>query len=290
MRKHLVPGVALVIALALAGCGSSVKKADNSAAATKLTGELKQIADRGSITVVTTNAIPFSYVTAGKSDVTGVARDVLDGFLASVGLKGITVKTSVLPFSDSMPAIQAGKADMILDAFYIREERKKIVDFTSPVINDPEAIVVKSGNPDNITTLQSLCGKKVGVNEGTAYDTLLQKTSADCLGGQKINVQYYKTFQPAISDVAIGRTSAMLIDAAIPAYALKQNPKAGFEFVADYKPVLSAAQAFIFPKGVQGILPEFDAYLKKIQSDGTMKQILNKWGMQPAETFLPTSG
>jgi polar amino acid transport system substrate-binding protein len=288
MKTRLMAVLGVALPLVLTACGSSPPKADNSAVAAGLTGELKKIADRGSITVITTNAIPFSYVDAGKSDVKGVARDVLNGFLASVGLKGIQVKTSVLPFPDSIPAIQAAKADMILDAFYITDARKKVVDFTSPVIADPEAIVVKSGNADNITDLMSLCGKKVGVNEGTAYDTLLKDTSAKCPSGTSINVQYYKTFQPAISDVTIGRTKAMLIDAVIPAYALKQNPNAGFEFVKGYQPSLPAAQGFIFPKGVTGILPQFDAYLKKIQSDGTMSSILTKWGMTPAQTFLPT--
>jgi polar amino acid transport system substrate-binding protein len=194
----------------------------------------------------------------------------------------------VLPFDDSMPAVQAGKADMILDAFYIKPARQKIVDFTAPVINDPEAIVVKSGNPRGITDLNSLCGKKVGVNSGTAYADLLDSTNQKCPSGSKIQIQSYKTFQPAISDVALGRTDAMLIDAAIPSYALSQNPRAGFEFVKNYKPTLPAAQAFIFKKGVDGILPQFDAYLKKIQTDGTQEKILEKYKMVPVSAFLPT--
>jgi polar amino acid transport system substrate-binding protein len=289
MKKTPMVAVAAIalMAVALSGCGST-PSSSSSNSNSKFSGELKKIADSGEITVVTTNAIPFSYVTASDKNVQGVARDILDGFLKSEGLSNIKVNTMVLPFDDSMPAIQAGKADMILDAFYIKPDRQKIVDFTSPVINDPEAIVVKKGNPDGITDLMSLCGKKVGVNTGTAYADLLTSTNDKCPSSSKIDIQQYKTFQPAITDVALGRTAAMLIDAAIPSYALSKNPNAGFEFVKDYQPTLPAAQGFIFKKGVSGILPEFDAYLKKIQTDGTEKSILEKYKMLPVSAFLPT--
>lgn len=284
--------VTAIAALGISGCGAESEPGPSSQAggSSQFSGLLAKIADSGEITVVTTNNPPFSYVTATDKNVRGVGRDILDGFLASQGLQDVEVKTMLLPFDDSIPAIQAGKADMILDNFYVRPEREEVVDFTAPVIMIPEGLVVPKGNPENIHALTEACGKTVGVLNGASTEQVVKDAAAKCPAGQTIDMTVYKTYQAAVSDVALGRTDAALYDAGTVAYALSQNPNQDYELVSDYKPALPGTAAFIFQKGVEGILPQFNAYLEKIRTDGTEKAMFEKHGFTPADAFLPPAG
>jgi polar amino acid transport system substrate-binding protein len=292
MRLVTLTAVATALAaLGISGCSSEPDPQASSQAAesSQFSGLLRKIADSGEITVVTTNNPPFSYVTATDKNVRGVGRDILDGFLNSQGLQNVKVNTMLLPFDDSIPAIQAGKADMILDNFYVRPEREQVVDFTDPVIMIPEGLVVPKGNPENIHELTEACGKKVGVLNGASTEQVVENAAAKCPAGQTIDMTAYKTYQAAVSDVALGRINAALYDAGTVAYALSQNPNQDYEMVSDYRPALPGTAAFIFQKGVQGILPQFNAYLEKIRTDGTEKAMFEKHGFTPADAFLPPS-
>jgi len=288
MRK-LPSAVLLVVSasLALSGCASTQATPENSAVASKFTGLLKQVADNGSIKIITTNSVPYSNVPVGSTgELQGIAPDVLRGFFDSVGLKNVKIEPSILAFPDSIPALQAGQADMLLDLFYITPERQKIIDFAKPIMMDPEALIVKAGNPLHLTDLISLCGKTVGVNKGTAYADLMEKENEKCPEAKKMTLTLYPNYQGQFSDVGIGRIDATIIDAPVAAAALKENPSLGFELVKGYKPSLSAPISVMFKKGTKGFVPEFDAYLTKIRKNGELEKIMEKWGMEPVDLFL----
>lgn len=246
---------------------------------------LKMVAEKGFVQAITTNSVPWSYVEVGSQTAVGIGPDVMNAFFKDQGLD-VRIDLIMLPFPDSIPALQAGHADMLLDLYYITDARKEVIDFAKPFLMDPEALLVPKGNPKNLHSMADLCGLKVGVNKGTAYADLANAENEKCPADKKMQIQYYPAYQGQLSDVGIGRIDATLIDAPVGAVALHENPDLGFQLVADYESQLASPISVMFPKGTTGIIPELDAYLTKIRNNGELAAILEKWGLQPAEMFL----
>ena len=59
------------------------------------------------------------------------------------------------------PFLQQGQVDLVVATYTINDERKKIVDFAGPYYVAGQDIMVKKGNPEQITGPDALAGKKV---------------------------------------------------------------------------------------------------------------------------------
>jgi polar amino acid transport system substrate-binding protein len=251
----------------------------------ELTGLLKTWQDAGTIRVGTTIAPPVSY-TEG---------DAFKGAMAEVFLRFledqcITAKVEVIPtqFSSLIPSVQADRLDIVVDAIYIKPDREEVVDFTDPVMWDPEALLVGAGNPNNLHQLTDLCGYTVGVNEGSTYVEYLAEATKSCPADNQIQVKQYPDFKDEWLDVSTGRLDAGVADSIEAAYALEKNPGTTYELVADYLPFdKPATKSGMFIKQDAGadFLAAFNPFLKRLQGDGSIDEIFTEYGLVPLEVY-----
>jgi polar amino acid transport system substrate-binding protein len=239
------------------------------------------------LTIGTSNDAPLSYVDSQTKEAAGALPDVLRAALTRMGVKA-DIHIVAMPFSSLIPALTAGRIDMIGDAMYATAARAKIISFTNATFYNPEALDVAKGNPDNLHQLSDLCGHSAGTYEGTTYVDQLRKASSACPAGKPIDIHLYPTIQNVFADLSAGRLNAAVVDSSLSAYALKQNPALSFELVGDYKPADKAGSACAF--GVtQGNAPFVDGFNKAyaaMLADGTAAQIFTKWGLTPTSFFL----
>ncbi len=73
------------------------------------------------------------------------------------------------PFSELIPALLAGKGDLIAAAMTVTPERAKQVAFTAPYIPDVREIVVSHEGAGPLTALEDLTGRSVFVLRGSSY-------------------------------------------------------------------------------------------------------------------------
>ncbi|WP_229868960.1 transporter substrate-binding domain-containing protein, partial [Streptomyces chryseus] len=133
---------------------------------------------------------PFEmFVTEGKSELTGLDYDLGQAIGARLGVKFAFTPQK---FDGIVPAIQANKFDVAMSAMTDNKERQAVVDFVDYSISG-SGIMVAKGNPEKITTLDDLCGKKVAVQAATNQLDLLKNHQAACrkAGSGAIGIQTF---------------------------------------------------------------------------------------------------
>ncbi|MFT5502981.1 MAG: membrane-bound lytic murein transglycosylase F [Gammaproteobacteria bacterium] len=96
---------------------------------------------------------------------------VAEAFAANHGLRPELVLVN--NFSELIPALEAGKGDIIIANLTINDQRLKRISFSVPVDHVKEQVIVSRHN-DSIQTVADLNGKKVMVNVGSTFWHALQ--------------------------------------------------------------------------------------------------------------------
>ncbi|WP_435164598.1 transporter substrate-binding domain-containing protein [Falsirhodobacter sp. 1013] len=127
--------------------------------------DLQQIRDAGRIRIAVAMGIPqYSYID-GSMQPTG--SDVETAKLIAKDL-GVDLQLVEITNAARVPTIQTGKADLVVSALGITEERKQAIDFSVPYAT--LAIVVAAPEDVEITGYDDLVGQRVGVTRATTND------------------------------------------------------------------------------------------------------------------------
>ena len=137
------------------------------------TGDLDGMAERRMIRILTSYSRTLYFVEGGIPR--GTAYD--QGKLLEVELnkrfktKHMTINVQFIPMSrdELLPALIAGKGDIVMGNLTVTPDRKAIVDFASPWIDGVNEIVVTSPKAPVITSVNDLSGKEVFVRESSSY-------------------------------------------------------------------------------------------------------------------------
>lgn len=179
-------------------------------------------------------------------------------------------------FDGIIPALKAKKFDGILSSMSQTPQRKKEIDFSDKIYNSPTRMIAKEGS-DLKPTVESLKGKRVGVEQGTMQENYAKAYWAKA----GIDVVSYQTQDQVYQDLVAGRLDAGFQDEVAGSYGfLKQPQGKGFAFAG--KEVFDEQ---LFGKGTGIGLRKSDTDLKmKLNTalaamikDGTYKKIADKY-------------
>ena len=149
-------------------------------------------------------------------------------------------------FDGLITSLHTGRSDLVMSAMSDTKARqeglddkgKKIgegVDFVD-YFTSGASLLVKKGNPEDIKSLDDLCGKKVAVQRGTTYEETF-KTQADQVqqGRQgQLTIEAFDTDAEAQTRVKAGGAVADLNDSPVAAYIAKTSGGGNdFEVVGD---------------------------------------------------------
>jgi polar amino acid transport system substrate-binding protein len=215
---------------------------------------------------------PFCFVDENRN-VTGY-----DGELS----RRISVKLSRpiqfvdMKFSALIPALQSGKVDIIAAGMTATEERKKSVDFSESYFQNSQVVLVKKGEAEiadsepqtlQLKTIEDLANKRIGVLLGSVHDTYIMKEFP------KATALQYKSPSEIILAVRSGKVDAGMYTTESLAEILRNDPA-----LATFgKPVFSVSIGIGFNKQNGVLREQFNAFLKKIRSDGTFQDMKERW-------------
>ncbi|NMH91357.1 ABC transporter substrate-binding protein [Pseudonocardia bannensis] len=197
---------------------------------------------------------------------------------------GLAAEFQNSAFPGIIPGIQGGRYELGMSSFTINDERLQTVDMVS-YFSAGTSLATRAGNPDRVT-LDTLCGRAIGVQAGTVQVEDLAARNASCVDNGKAPIQVTELQQQ--TDVTLALTSnrivGMLADAPVIAYAVQttgnQLQVVGSQYdTAPYGIVLAKNQAG-FASAVQGAV-------QALMADGTYKAILDKWSV--GEGAIPSS-
>lgn len=127
--------------------------------------DLAQIKDKGTIRIAVAMGIPqYSYID-GKMQPTG--SDVETAKMLAKDL-GLDLELVQITNAARVPTVQTGKADLVVSALGITDERKKAIDFSIPYAT--LALVVAAPENIEIKDYADLTGKRIALTRATTND------------------------------------------------------------------------------------------------------------------------
>jgi polar amino acid transport system substrate-binding protein len=219
----------------------------------------------------TPTGIPFTFLDTKTNTIQGVMVDLV----TAVGKDaGFAVTIEPMQFSTLIASLTSGKIDLISAAMYITPARKEVIDFSEAVYSYGEGLVVTKADTKDYASFADLKGETVGAQVGTVYVEPLKKT------GLFADVKIYDTIPDILRDVNTGRLKAGFADYPILAYNLQQGLFPEVRLVKSYKATILGSIGIGVRKSDGDLLKKVDAALAKLKADGSLKQILAKWGLE----------
>lgn len=251
---------AIVGAAMLAGASVSAH-ADDDLAKVKAAGVLKVGTE--------TEFAPFDYIDAGAH--VGLNVDLF----AEIGKElGVKIEWVTLPWDGVLPALEAGKFDMVAGPATITKARMEHYRFTPPIAEATVALLKRKGDA-TVMKPEDIGGKVVGAGKATSQLAQL-KTYGDTLPA-KIDAREYVGFNEAYADLAAGRIVAVGNSLPNIAFVAKQRPDT-FEVVL---PTFGAKSYFGYigrkDADFASLMDAVEGAMAKIKKDGRMATIQKKW-------------
>lgn len=294
MRRR-IPAAALAasFALLLAACSSSssssVAVAPSTTAPVMVNGfsvsvdaklaALLPAKYKSEINMVTSAPYPPFEVFDANQKLTGLDIDLGDMIAARLGTK---TKWTSIDYNGVIPALQAGKYDMVLASIGDTVQREKALDFVDYSLQG-QILVVKKGNPEAIVGLESMCGKVLSVEAGNipkGYFTPVTKKCAS-LGKKDMTVKELPKTSDAILAVKSGSASAIYLGVATAADLLTKPEGATFDIIAPAGKPFGYIPRYVgagIPKATPALRDAVRAALESLLADGTLKKLYTKYG------------
>lgn len=210
----------------------------------------------------------------------GFDIDIADAIAQRMGLTTTIVTTD---YGVIIPSLLAHKGDAAISAIQISPDLETKVAFVG-YFQSGQAILVRSGNPDGITTLADLCGKRVGVQVTTTEeDTLTAENSTDC-SKSHITIETRATDTIAVGELKAGQLDAVLDDSPVAATFVSSDPS-GLDLAGP--PTHLGSEGIAVDPTNTPVLHAIQEAMLAIYEDGTYHQILLKWNLLDGE--IPAS-
>lgn len=193
-----------------------------------------------------------------------------------------------------IPALNAGKFDVIMDALAITEERRQVIDFTVPYATTPAAFATSKDSPlanvagtgetvslaaDQVggkeldALKEAFKGKTIGIMAATAYSKFIYDNFGDVA-----TIREYKTGAERDIDLETGRIDLGFDDAiyfgsafdAAEGALVFTGPQIG-------GPIWGEGEALGIRKEDADLRDKFSEAIKSALADGTIKDLSMKW-------------
>ncbi len=253
MKKLGLLSLLLILSIFIAACGSK-----ETAGEQEKGGKVYKVG-------VDTTYPPFEFKEG--NDYKGIDIELINAVAKNQGFK---IKLSPMDFGGIIPAMQANQLDVAIAGMSITDDRKKVVDFSTPYFDAGLTVVVKKDNT-SIQSVENLKGKKIAVKKGTTGAKYAQDNAAK-LG---ITVVQFNDSPAMFQEVANGNADALIEDYPVISYAIAQKDL-GLKIVGDR---LNGDQYGIAVlKGQnEDLLKKINKGLEELKKDGTYDKIIKTY-------------
>jgi len=217
---------------------------------------------QGNVLRVGTDATfpPMEYVDNGKR--TGFDIELVEAIGKTLGRP---VEWVDIDFKGLIPGLISKRFDMAVSAIYITDERKKVVDFTTPYYAGGLVAMVKDNSP--IRKLADLDGKKVTVQVGNKSVSYLQEHYPKV---QRVEVEKN---QEMFNLVDIGRADAAVTGKPAAYQYVRTRP--GLKVLDEQ--LTTEEYGMALRKDEPQLTKAVNDAIGKLKADGTYAAIVKKW-------------
>ncbi|HEY7421113.1 MAG TPA: ABC transporter substrate-binding protein [Gaiellaceae bacterium] len=263
--KRLLPLVAvaaLVFTLAACGGGGGSNDTTSTNAASNVPNPI--------VWCVDTTYPPAESIVNGKP--AGYDIDIANAVAKQLNS---TAQIKVTGFTVIIPALKQKKCNAIISSMTITSDRAKQVSFV-PYLDVGSFLMVKKGNPSNVTGLASLSGKSAAVEASTTQLAALQAENKTLQkqGKPAISIRSYPADTSAAAAIQAGKVTAYFADAPPVLYYIRTTHG---KFVQTTGQQLGTSPEGIATRKGDPLGPQINNAVQALYLNGKMKTILAKW-------------
>lgn len=199
----------------------------------------------------------------------------IDLLAAIAGKLGVKLDYVVGTFETLVPALQTGRADMIMSGFYDRPARQQWFDFIDYL--KAGAQFYSLANAKDLKDIVDLCGKTITAGRGTSYPDVINKWSEqNCVGAgmQPITIIFDTDIGQQVTNVKTGRAAAGVLGLESVPTVMENNPGT---FKALGNPLSAALMGMAFDKKDPQLRDAFMGAFTAVIADGQYDALIKKW-------------
>ena len=251
--------VIAALTLVLLGCSSLATETPEPAASTGRSPQLMRVG-------IDPDYPPIAYKEDGKLQ--GIEVVLARQMGRELGKDVELVET---PWEQLIPALNAGKIDVIMSGMSITEERKRLVSFTEPYMRVGQMAIIRSEDIGRLSSPRALYETplRVGFVAGTTGALFVESNLS------RAQPVALKSGEAGIPALRAGQIDVFIHDAPT-AWRLAADPMET-EVVALYWPLTEEQLAWAVRKSDVQLRDELDAMIGRWKKSGRLQATLNQW-------------
>jgi polar amino acid transport system substrate-binding protein len=237
--------------------------------------DIDAVKARGYMVVATEDDYsPYNFVVNGKP--TGFHNELLADLKAFAKTKGFDVRQEIIPWTGLLAAVSSGQYDVAFTGALITDDRLRVLDFAPPFASAQHYFVKLKGDKSITNQINSLCGKTVGVQGGSAFEARLPELvkRLNAVGCGLGEVKKYQTDTEAYIDLANHRVD-YVINSLIAVNDLMKTR--GNTFEKGFAVSGGGFNAWPIPKNNPTVLKFYTEFMESVRKSGRLAELQNKW-------------
>jgi polar amino acid transport system substrate-binding protein len=263
LTRILVAGAGLVLATTLSSCGSdSGGDADSGSGSSGGSGSDLETLEEGSLKVC--SDIPYKPFDVLEGDTfTGFDGDLITEIATRLDLE-IRAQDANFEALASGLALNSGQCDLVASSMTITEDREKNLDFTDGYYESEQSLMVPTGS--DITSIDDLAGKRVGVQQGTTGKTYAEENAPSA------EIVSFPSDAELFNGIKAGQVDAVLQDLPVN---VAHTEDGDFKIVEKFP--TGEEYGFAVKEGNTGLRDAVNEQLAALRDDGTYDTIYDKY-------------
>ncbi|MBW8789826.1 MAG: transporter substrate-binding domain-containing protein [Rhizobium leguminosarum] len=213
---------------------------------------------------------PWGFVTSGGK------QDGLDADIATLFAKELGVSVDFVPLevNNRIPALTAGRVDVLFATMAMLPDRAKAVQFSKPYVAN--AIVLIGPKSAEIKTNADMAKFTVGVAKGAAQDTQVTKNAPP-----STTIRRYDGDAASVQALVSGQVETLGGNIFYMDRVEKARP-GEFENKLEFQKLYNGACTRLGEKEINAAL---NTFIDKIKANGDLKAVYDKWMKVPVPEF-----
>lgn len=228
--------------------------------------KLQAIKDKGVLVLGTSADYPpfeFHIEVNGKDTIVGFDIDIANKIAENIGVE---LEIVDMKFEGLLPALTAGKIDLIVSGMTPTDERKQSVDFSLTYYDARQTMLVLTESVGTLNTIEAFDGKILGVQKSSIQEDLAKTifTSSEAKAIDKI--------PNLIMELKTGKVDGLILAEPVAKQYATANPDLslnGLDLGSE------GGSAIAVQKDSGTFLEAIDATIKDLMDSGEMDQIIS---------------
>ncbi|MFV8817481.1 transporter substrate-binding domain-containing protein [Haliea sp. E17] len=181
------------------------------------------------------------------------------------------VRIVELPFAELIPALQAGRIDVIMSGLSATAERSREVQFTEPYLRVGQMAIIHRDKVGSFSQPWAIYreGVRIGVEPDTTGAAFAARELPDA------EIKFFADSAAAFQALRNNLIDIYIHDA--PTSWQLANSKQDQDLISMYRPLTEEMLAWAVRKDDQALAGELNRSLQLMRSNGTLDYILNRW-------------